>query len=445
MVEANETAPRLCSAIETLGEPDDKRIVEMQPTVWLLPFLLTIQIVAFNYPDAKVKDSDKGRRYKEQYAKWLVHTGLVIPSEKHRRCFRGALEAVLGVSSPSGDYIEAMSSSLIERGHMESRCAFSRLCHTLACRVNLKATVRAGSLFRQNADDYDLVRNICESCRARCLNDVEKEANAKEGKENGCDHEKGGRSRLKTVVRFRPEEPRCGSECFRYIEPRPRYDCYDSPDGMQTPVWGPILWSFIHVVSFAVKGSGRELSNHLCWLVETSRVLPCRYCRDNFFTNLRHALWRMGGYEGVADAILSWQIVQHVEKKGATPRVVPEAEELERIFCLTNGEVQKHHIEKAKGILLARTEGTHPHVTLDWYRLLYEALKARNKSKREGGEDDDDAFARLCFEIHTTVNQMLKKENGPPLTFEEVKARYTQFQEGKGRQAWHIELCLETR
>ena len=371
--------PRLCRAaeIETLLGEDERRIAEMQPSVWMLPFLMTIQIVSFNFPDAKARDPKRGRRYKEQYAKWLVHTGLVLPSYRHRRAFRGALEGILGVSSPQGDYIDAMGAALIKAGHLESRCRFSRLCHTLACRLHRGAAEEAGGLFREQRD-YDRVRNLCESCRARCLNVVEKEANAKEGKENGCDHEKQGRRRLKTVVRFLPGAPR---ECLRYIEPRRRYDCYDSPDGMQTPVWGPILWSLIHVVSFAVRGSGKELSNHLCWLVETSRVLPCRYCRDNFFTNLRHALWRMGGeqqeWRHVADAILAWQIVQRVEAAGEGGGAVPPRGELDKAFCLQEGEVTEAHVKAATSILAARARGARPDASLDWYRLLFEALRGR--------------------------------------------------------------------
>ena len=439
-----EKPARLCSAIDTLGDnPDDKDIAEMQPTVWLLPFLLTIQIISFNYPDAKVKSPNRGRRYQEQYAKWLVHTGLVLPSREYRRCFRKALETVLGVRTPEGDYIEAMAASLIKRGHMESRCRFSRLCHRLACRVNRAAATKATALFRKNS--YEQMRNICESCRARCLNDLEKEANAKEGKENGCDHEKQGRHRLRTVVRFNPRAPQCGSECFRYVEPRPRYDCYDSPDGMQTPVWGPILWSFIHIVSFAVKGSGKELSNHLCWLIETSRVLPCRYCRDNFFTNLRHALWRMGGeqreWSDVADAVLAWQIVHHVEKGEVDKVKVPLPRELEAVFCLEEGEVTGAHVEAAEGILQARAKGVHPDVSLDWYRLLLDALRGRNRGNRDG---KDNAFAQLCFEIHTTVNEMLKKEDAP-LSFSAIEEQYSAYRDAEGAPTWHIELCVEAR
>jgi len=66
---------------------------------------------------------------------------------------------------------------------------------------------------------------------------------------------------------------------------------FESNDGMLTSVWGPSLWHVLHIISFnyPVKPTAADKQNYHNFLMSLQHVLPCKYCRDNFATNLQHA------------------------------------------------------------------------------------------------------------------------------------------------------------
>lgn len=63
---------------------------------------------------------------------------------------------------------------------------------------------------------------------------------------------------------------------------------FASADGFVTSVWGPAQWFVLHLTSFnyPTRPSCADKRRHARWLAATGRVLPCRYCRDNFEANL---------------------------------------------------------------------------------------------------------------------------------------------------------------
>ncbi len=63
---------------------------------------------------------------------------------------------------------------------------------------------------------------------------------------------------------------------------------YESSDGFLTLVWGPMVWNFLHIVSFnyPVKPTQNDKDNYKNYLLSLGKVLPCKYCRDNFQNNL---------------------------------------------------------------------------------------------------------------------------------------------------------------
>ena len=63
---------------------------------------------------------------------------------------------------------------------------------------------------------------------------------------------------------------------------------YLSGDGFQTPAWGPAMWHMIHTCSFnyPVEPSKQQKKDYLRWMLSLGKVLPCRYCRDNYPKNL---------------------------------------------------------------------------------------------------------------------------------------------------------------
>ena len=66
---------------------------------------------------------------------------------------------------------------------------------------------------------------------------------------------------------------------------------FNSGNGMQTAIWGPIFWAAIHTVSFnypvAPNLEQRQAASE--WLRAIGKVLPCRKCRDNFNETYRLA------------------------------------------------------------------------------------------------------------------------------------------------------------
>ena len=66
---------------------------------------------------------------------------------------------------------------------------------------------------------------------------------------------------------------------------------YLSADGMLTSVWGPSMWHFLHTMSFnyPVKPTKEQKEDYYNYLLSLQKVLPCKYCRDNYKGNLKKA------------------------------------------------------------------------------------------------------------------------------------------------------------
>lgn len=171
----------------------------------------------------------------------------------------------------------------------------------------------------------------------------------------------------------------------------------------------------------------------------------------------------MGGEEvswgKVADAILSWQIVQIMQNRGsvtnsaASSRIFESKsaislEDIGRKLGLKGGEVTPRHIAAANAIFDTRGLGKNPGGTLDWYWLLYRALQNHNIMQKRNGKGET-AFARLCFELHNTVNKMLRPEEELAFkTFEELESKYSSFKKvvkGVGGVTWYTNICMTVR
>tara|TARA_X000000368_G_scaffold399059_1_gene369676 strand:- start:2405 stop:3013 length:609 start_codon:yes stop_codon:yes gene_type:complete len=64
---------------------------------------------------------------------------------------------------------------------------------------------------------------------------------------------------------------------------------YKSGDGMLTSVWGPSLWHYLHTMSFnyPVNPTAADKKNYKEFMLSLKYVLPCKYCRINFKSNLK--------------------------------------------------------------------------------------------------------------------------------------------------------------
>lgn len=66
---------------------------------------------------------------------------------------------------------------------------------------------------------------------------------------------------------------------------------FQSNDGMQSAIFGPAFWMTIHMASFNYPTSPtpEQKRNYENWLCATGKILPCRYCRENFEKNMTDA------------------------------------------------------------------------------------------------------------------------------------------------------------
>ena len=72
---------------------------------------------------------------------------------------------------------------------------------------------------------------------------------------------------------------------------------YDANDGFQTFAWGPLVWTFLHILSMNYRREGNENRpgeyEYRSFLEALSKILPCSHCRNNFPKNKAAALIAM--------------------------------------------------------------------------------------------------------------------------------------------------------
>ena len=63
-----------------------------------------------------------------------------------------------------------------------------------------------------------------------------------------------------------------------------------SGDGFLTSVWGPIIWTALHTISFnyPVSPSLEQKNQYRDFVMSLQNVLPCGACRKNLKTNFKH-------------------------------------------------------------------------------------------------------------------------------------------------------------
>ena len=66
---------------------------------------------------------------------------------------------------------------------------------------------------------------------------------------------------------------------------------YESSNGMQSSVFGPLIWHTLHITSFnyPVNPTDDDKKNYTNFLMSFEYTLPCVYCRVNFQKNIKHA------------------------------------------------------------------------------------------------------------------------------------------------------------
>lgn len=70
---------------------------------------------------------------------------------------------------------------------------------------------------------------------------------------------------------------------------------FSSGDGFLTSIWGPLLWTFLHTMSFnyPVNPTPDEKKHYRDYMLSLQHVLPCKFCRINLKTNYKQMPLRM--------------------------------------------------------------------------------------------------------------------------------------------------------
>jgi hypothetical protein len=64
---------------------------------------------------------------------------------------------------------------------------------------------------------------------------------------------------------------------------------FSSGDGFLVSIWGPLQWTFLHIMSFnyPVNPTPEDKKHYRDYILNLQHVLPCKYCRINLKTNLK--------------------------------------------------------------------------------------------------------------------------------------------------------------
>lgn len=64
---------------------------------------------------------------------------------------------------------------------------------------------------------------------------------------------------------------------------------YNSNDGMITFVWGPMIWNFLHIMSFnyPLHPTKEQKKHYRDFILSLKYILPCGKCRENLIKNFK--------------------------------------------------------------------------------------------------------------------------------------------------------------
>tara|TARA_B110000977_G_scaffold152202_1_gene193239 strand:- start:3 stop:578 length:576 start_codon:yes stop_codon:yes gene_type:complete len=64
---------------------------------------------------------------------------------------------------------------------------------------------------------------------------------------------------------------------------------YLSGDGMVTSTWGPVMWHYLHTISFnyPINPSKIQKNKYKQFILNLQYTLPCKYCRVNLTNNFK--------------------------------------------------------------------------------------------------------------------------------------------------------------
>ena len=132
---------------------------------------------------------------------------------------------------------------------------------------------------------------------------------------------------------------------------------FNSGDGMLTSVWGPPLWHTLHTISFnyPVKPTKEQKEDYYNYFKTLEKVLPCRYCRENYAKNLKELKFGKSHFKS-RDTLSKFVYRLHErvnknlgKKSGLTFSQVRDRYEHFRARCLADEKKKEVKTKKEKG------------------------------------------------------------------------------------------------
>lgn len=131
---------------------------------------------------------------------------------------------------------------------------------------------------------------------------------------------------------------------------------FNSSDGMLTSVWGPSLWHSLHTISFnyPVKPTNEDKKNYYLFFKQLGKVLPCKYCRDNYIKNIQSVKLNKDTMKN-RDTLSRWlyNLHEHIntmlgKKSNLTYETIRERYEMFRARCLSDEQKNVPKTKKLK-------------------------------------------------------------------------------------------------
>lgn len=90
---------------------------------------------------------------------------------------------------------------------------------------------------------------------------------------------------------------------------------YNSGNGFLTSIWGPMLWSLLHIISlnYPVKPTKRQKDDYYDFVMSLRNVLPCGACRKNMTQNLKNVKFTKESSLKNRDSFSRWVYEFHNE------------------------------------------------------------------------------------------------------------------------------------
>ena len=83
---------------------------------------------------------------------------------------------------------------------------------------------------------------------------------------------------------------------------------YDSNNGFMTKIWGPMMWSFLHIMSFnyPVEPSEEQKHHYFDFVMNLQNTLPCGACRKNVRKNIQDLTFTIESDMKSRDSFSRW-------------------------------------------------------------------------------------------------------------------------------------------